>query len=236
MGKEYEVAIEATVRADPEQVWEAIATSAGVSSWYIGRTEIDGATVRTVFGEAALPSSSVTSDERPGHFAHRTETTPDGRFQAFEFLVEGRDRSATVLRAVASGFLPGDDWADEYEAMGYGLDLFFATLVDCLEYFAGRAGAPVTVFGPPIDDWPAAWARLHDSLGLGATPQPGDLTKDDGQVYFTNPHNLAIRTPDGLHRYIRGFQGGMVVAHVIFPPAEADPARWETFLDTLYAR
>jgi hypothetical protein len=231
MGKEYEIGIEVTVAAGPEQVWEAVATGPGVSSWYIGRTEIDGSTVRTAFGDANMPASAITAADEPEHFAFRTPAAADGRFQAFEFLVEGRDRSATVLRAVSSGFLPGEDWADEYEAMSYGLSLFFATLVEHLGHFAGRAGTPVTAFGPPVDDWATAWEALHRALGLSASPKAGDITRDGGEVFFTNPHSLAIRTPEGLLRYIRGFHGSMVAAHVIFPPADAGAARWQHFPD-----
>ncbi|MBM2616092.1 SRPBCC domain-containing protein [Actinoplanes sp. LDG1-06] len=236
MGKEYEVGIETTVPADPEQVWEAITTSAGVSSWYIGRTQVDGSMVRTAFGEIEFPPSTVTAAEPPGHFAYRTETAPDGRFQAFEFLVEGRDRSATVLRVATSGFLPGDDWADEYEAMSHGLELFYATLIEYLGHFAGRSGSSVTAFGPPIGDWSAAWEKLTSALGLSASPKPGDTTGDGGEVFHVSPHTLAFHTEEGLFRYIRGFHGAMVAAHVIFPPAEAGTARWEAFLNSLYAR
>ena len=40
--------------ATPEQVWEAIATSGGIDSWFMGRNEVDpgaGGAVRTAFGE-----------------------------------------------------------------------------------------------------------------------------------------------------------------------------------------
>ena len=47
MGKEFETRLDATVEASPEQVWDAIATGPGVSSWFVGRTEIDGDSVRT---------------------------------------------------------------------------------------------------------------------------------------------------------------------------------------------
>jgi uncharacterized protein YndB with AHSA1/START domain len=233
MGKDFEVHLDATVTATPEQVWDAIATGPGISCWFIGRTEIDGAAVRTSFGDDWIPAGTVTTSEPPHHFAYRSDTAPDGRFVAYEYLVEARDHSSTVLRTVTSGFLPGDDWADEYEAMGYGTELFFATLTQYLRYFPGRTATPVTAFGPPVTDWPAAWARLHDALGLGADPRPGDRTADGGEVYFTNPHTLGVRTPDGLYRYLRGLPGVMVLDHEIF--AGTDRHRWTTFLTDLYA-
>ena len=219
MGKEYEVRHDTTVDATPEQVWDAVATGPGISSWYIGRTDIDGSTVRTAFGDIPMPRTTITSND-PHHFAHRTATAPDGRFQAFDFLIEGRAHAATTLRAVTSGFLPGDDWTDEYEAMRHGTDLFLASLAEHLRHFAGRTATPVTVFGPPVTDWPAAWAALHDTLGLPPAPRPGDRTRDGAHVYHTNPHTLGLRTTGGLHRYLRGFHGTMVAAHTCLDPRD----------------
>jgi hypothetical protein len=133
---------------------------------------------------------------------------------------------------VTSGFLPGDDWADEYEAMRYGTHLFFATLVEQLNRFPGRHATPVTAFGPPVTDWPATWAALHKALGLGPQPQPGDPVPGGGHVYFVNPHTLGLSTPDGLYRYIRGFHGSMVAAHALITPDDTD---WAAFLTHLPA-
>jgi uncharacterized protein YndB with AHSA1/START domain len=235
MGKDFETHLDATVPATPDQVWNAIATGPGISTWFVGRTEIHGDTVRTTFGDDWLPAGTVTTHDQPHHFAYRSDTAPDGRYIAYEYLVEGRDRSSTVLRTVTSGFLPGDDWTDEYEAMQYGTALFFATLVDYLTHFAGRTATPVTAFGPPVTDWPAAWRTLTDALGLDPAPRPGDTTADGGTVYFTNPHTLGVRTADGYHRYLRGLHGAMVIGHELFTPAGTDPARWSDFLITLYA-
>jgi uncharacterized protein YndB with AHSA1/START domain len=219
MGKEFEDHLDATVPATPSQVWDAIATGPGISSWFVGRTEIDGTAVRTAFGDDWIPAGTVTTNDEPHHFAYRSDPAPDGRFIAYEYLVEGRDHSATVLRTVTSGFLPGDDWAGEYEAMQYGTALFFATLVEYLTHFPGRALTPVTAFGPPVTDWPAAWRTLTDALGLDPAPRAGDTTDDGGTVYFTNPHTLGIRTAGGFHRYLRGFHGTMVAGHELLDPA-----------------
>jgi uncharacterized protein YndB with AHSA1/START domain len=218
MGKDFEDHLDTTVPADPAQVWEAIATGPGISSWFLGRTEVDGSTVRTAFGDNWMPAATITTSEAPHRFAYRSDTAPDGRFIAYEFLVEGRDRTTTVLRTVTSGFLPGDDWAGEYEAMQYGGALFFATLTEYLTYFPGRTLTPATSFGPPVTDWPAAWRTVTDALGLDPAPRAGDKTSDGSTVYFTNPHTLGIRTGNGFHRYVRGFHGAMVEMHAQLTP------------------
>jgi uncharacterized protein YndB with AHSA1/START domain len=237
MGKEFETELDAVVDATPEQVWDAIATGPGISSWFVGRTEIDAGTVRTAFGDDWIPAGQITTAEPPHRFGYRSDTAPDGRFIAYEYLVEGRDRAATVLRAVTSGFLPGDDWAGEYEAMQYGTALFFATLVQYLRHFPGATLTPVTAFGPPVTDWPAAWTALHTALGL-RDPRPGDparaeipgLPAIDGEVYFSNPHTLGIRTPDALYRFIRGLHGSLVAAHALTHATPGTANAWTAFL------
>jgi|SRR4051794_7687786 hypothetical protein len=240
MGKDFETHLDATVGASPEQVWDAIATGPGVTSWFVGRTQIDDDTVRTSFGDDWIPAGHITSREHPRHFAYRSDTQPDGRFIAYEYLIEARDQSSTVLRTVTSGFLPGDDWSDEYEAMQYGTALFFATLTEYLRHFPGRAATPITAFGPPVTDWPATWQHLHDKLGL-TDPRPGDpvhaeppdLPPIDGEVYFTNPHTLGIRTPTALYRFIRGLHGTPMTGHALFTDHPADTRdAWTAFLHT----
>ena len=111
MGERFAQRREAEVPASPEDVWAAIASGPGINSWFIGKSEVQqGArgTVRTVFGEYA-PELDVTAWDPPRRFGYRSAEAPDGRFIAYEFLVEGRDGGSTVLRAVTSGFLPGDD-------------------------------------------------------------------------------------------------------------------------------
>jgi uncharacterized protein YndB with AHSA1/START domain len=216
MGKDFESRHEAVVGATPEQVWEAIATGPGISSWFVGRTQIDGDAVLTDFGDGWMPAGTVTSRVPPRHFAHRSEQAPDGRFVAYEYLIEGGDGSATVLRAATSGFLPGEDWADEYEAMQLGTAMFFATLVEYLRHFPGRVARPVTAFGPPVTDWPQAWGALYQKLGLGPSPKAGDPVPGGGEVYFVNPHTLGLRTGRGLYRYLRGLHGALIASHELF--------------------
>jgi uncharacterized protein YndB with AHSA1/START domain len=247
VGHHFEDHQEAEVQATPEQVWEAIATGPGIDSWFMGRNEVEpgeGGTVRTRFGGYA-PESTITAWKPPERLAHRTGEAPDGRFIAYEFLIEGRAGGSTVLRAVTSGFLPGDDWEEEYGAMRMGGELFFGTLVAHLTWFPGRSATPVTAFGPPVADWDHAWALLRRELGLADQVALGDrvrfapegLPPVDGVVYFVNPHNLGVRTGDALYRFLRGFRGPMVAGHHLFAagvdPQHAEEA-WRAWLARLF--
>ncbi|HEY0449499.1 SRPBCC domain-containing protein [Actinophytocola sp.] len=246
MGHEFSKADEVEVDATPEQVWQAIATGPGIDSWFMGRNEVDteqGA-VRMSFG-GYQPEHKVTAWEPLHRFAYRSDDAPNGRFIAYEFLIEGRDRSSTVLRMAASGFLPGDDWEAEYDAMTKGGALFFATLATYLRHFAGRTAVPVTAFGPMITDWDSAWATLTKALGLATIPRPGDrahldvegLEPIDGEVYFANADTLGVRTGDALYRFIKGFAGPIIAGHHLFGQADEGAAEraWQAWLTTTFA-
>ncbi|GAA2368285.1 SRPBCC domain-containing protein [Nonomuraea africana] len=231
MPHEFELHHELSVEATPEQVWDAIATGPGIDSWFMGRNQVEDGFIRTVFADYT-PENTVTAWEPGKHLAATSETAADGRFVAYEFLIEGRASSSTVVRVVTSGFLPGDDWETEFEAMNAGLALFYATLAEYLTHFAGRTAVPVTAFGP------GDFASLRATLGQ---PQTGDtltLTPPgqeptEGVVYFTNSQTIGIRTGDAMYRFVDGFGGGTVAQHHLFTPGadpdEADRA-WTTWL------
>jgi hypothetical protein len=147
---------------------------------------------------------------------------------------------STVLRTVTSGFLPGEDWADEFEAMSLGGELYFRTLVEYLTHFAGRFATPVTAFGPSGPSWTRDRSVLCRELGLAEAPQPGDpvrftgeIGSADGVVYFANAHAIGVRTPDALYRFMRGFGKPVIAAHHLFA-AGAEPGQacraWEAWL------
>jgi uncharacterized protein YndB with AHSA1/START domain len=246
MPHEFELHREAVLEATPEQVWEAIATGPGIDSWFMGRNQVDpgrGGTVRTVFGGYA-PESPVTGWEPGKRLAYASGTGEDGRFVAYEFLIEGRAGGSTVLRTVTSGFLPGDDWEHEYDAMTKGGELFFRTLVEYLTYFPGRTARPVTVFGPPVTDWERAWTVLAGELGLAGPAAEGDrvllapdgLTPVEGVVYFVNPHTVGVRTGEGLYRFLRGLQGPIIAGHHLFGDVDPETAEqaWQAWLTRLF--
>jgi uncharacterized protein YndB with AHSA1/START domain len=243
MGHQFAQHHEAEIPASPEEVWAAIATGPGIDSWFMGRNEVTAGAVRTVFGEYA-PELEITERDPAHRFAYRSGQAPDGRFIAYEFLIEGRAGASTVLRTVTSGFLPGDDWADEFEAMTLGGELYFRTLVEYLRYFAGRFAAPVTAFGPTGTNWSKDRPLLFRALGLTDEPKPGDPTGllsetgETGTVYFANAHSIGVRTPDALYRFMRGFGKPVIAAHHLFgPDAQPDRTRqaWEAWLSRTLA-
>jgi hypothetical protein len=209
----------------------------------MGRNEVAGGLVRTAFG-GYTPELVVSADDPPRRFAYGSPPDGDGRFIAYEFLIEGRLGGGTVLRTVTSGFLPGEDWADEYEAMTLGTDLYFQTLAEYLSNFAGKIATPITVFGSQASTWNRTRAAILNALGLGTAVAAGDefhatsetLGTMDGNVYFANAFTLGLRTQDSLLRFIRGFGKGDIAAHLLFAPEVEEQtveSSWRTWLEDL---
>ena len=97
------IELEVEVSGTPEQVWDAIATGPGISSWYVPSTvaEEAGGPVTSRFGPG--------DDRRPGH-SHRAagckSGPPDGRSPEYQHgdqprpLVRGeRDHSPVATRS-----------------------------------------------------------------------------------------------------------------------------------------
>lgn len=247
MGRDFERTDAADVDATPEELWAAIATGPGIDSWFMGRNEVEGGTggvVRGAFG-GYRSECGIREWEPLERLVYGTDAAPDGRRIAYEFLIEGREGGSSVIRCVTSGFLPGDDWEDEFEAMTSGRALFLRTLAEYVTHFAGRVAVPITAFGPPIPDWTAAWAKLGAALGLPARIAEGDRARLDldgrtpveGVVYVVNDQAVGIRTPDAMIRFMRGFRGPMVAAHHVFTPGadgEVEEKTWSDWLARVF--
>jgi len=248
LGREFEQHKQAAVDATAEEVWHAVATGPGLDSWLMGRSEVEpreGGAVRTDLGGFVM-ASKVTAWEPPRRFAYRGIESEEGRFVAYEFFIQGRAEGGTTVRLVASGFLPGDDWEAEYEAMTRGGDMYFHTLIEYLTHFAGRTATPMGASGPPVADWARGWAVLQGALGLtGPVDQgapvsftPTGLAAIEGVVDFVNADAIGVRTADALYRFIRGMHGGLVVGHHVFSRdvdrEEAERA-WRAWLIQLFS-
>jgi uncharacterized protein YndB with AHSA1/START domain len=227
MGRAFDIRNEIAVDATPEQVWQAIATGPGIDSWFMGRNEVEpregGTVTMTVAGAPMI--STVTAWEPRHRFAHRSGEAEDGTFHAFEYLIEGRDAGSTVVRLVHSGFLGNDDWAAEYDGLTKGDRMYAYKLAAYLDHFVGQvATATVMVFGPQVPDPERAWTTLRTGLGLAGPVQEGDpvrltpagLDPIEGVVDYATPEFLGVRSKDGLHRFMHGYQDTVVVEQQLF--------------------
>ena len=213
MAHPFEVRVERTVNATPEQVWEAVSTAAGLDAWFMGENELEprlGGAVRTTLHGFTM-DSTITTWEPPHRYASTSPEEADGRLMTFAFEIEGRAGGTTTLRFVHSGFLPGDDWEQEYDALKIGDPAYVAKLVEYIEHFQGRIAVPVTLWGPQVSR-ERAWSAFTEALGVSAEPVVGEpahfraegLPDLDGEIDYVSPDFLGLRTADGMYRFIHG--------------------------------
>jgi uncharacterized protein YndB with AHSA1/START domain len=169
------------VPGSPEQVWEAIATGPGITSWFVPHEvdEHEGGTVRMDFGDFGSDTATVTAWEPPRRVVFQSGGE---RPMAYEWLVEARDGGTCVVRLVNSGFGPGEDWDDDFAGMSSGWRIFLENLRLHLTHFAGqraRALTPTRPVAGPLED---AFSRLCAALGVRDDLVAGDrfATSGDG--------------------------------------------------------
>lgn len=177
------VQAETEVPGTPEEVWDAIATGPGITSWFVptrvdGR--VDGETTSS-FGPGMDSVAKITAWDPPHRFAAEShELGPNDAPVGTEWIVEARGGGSCVVRVVHRWFADGDDWDNQFEGHTYGWMSFFRVLRAYLAHFAGRHGAPVQVMGMAPEPKEEAWKAWTEPLGLAGA--------EVGQ---------AVRTPDG---------------------------------------
>jgi uncharacterized protein YndB with AHSA1/START domain len=228
----FEIALETTLPATPEQVWAAIATGPGVDSWFMGRNEIEAREGGTASMETGghREAAEITAYEPGARLATRTAPGADGRFMAFEYLIEARDGGSTVLRVVHSGLL-GDDWENEYDALRRGWPFHLNTLREYLAHFPGRTAVPVFAMAPAADRSPAdLQGLLADALtltapitaGTRANGGPEALPLTDGEVIWADGERFAVRTADALYTFHHSPGLALMFHHLFAVPAGRD--------------
>lgn len=194
------------VAGTPEEVWDAIATGPGITSWYVPTTveEHEGGATTSRFGEGPemLIPGRVAAWEPPHRVVFDGGEGVAGL--AFEWLVEARDGGSCVVRLVNSGFGDGEPWDDQYDGMAEGWLLFLLNLQLHRKHFPGmRASSMLPMAmrpGPRLD----AWSRLTAALGLPDDAAAGDrLAVSDpamppfaGEIVEIHPFRMAVLLDD----------------------------------------
>lgn len=170
------IELEVEVPGTPEEVWRAIATGPGISSWYVPHRveEREGGSAVASFGpgpEMQVPGR-VAVWEPPSRIVFDGGEGVPGL--AFEWLVESRSGGTCVVRLVNSGFASGEEWDAQYDGMVEGWQLFLTNLRLHLEHFRGRTATAML----PSAAWPGtrrvAWPTLCAALGIASDPEIGD--------------------------------------------------------------
>ena len=170
------IQVEVEVPGTPEEVWQAIATGPGVSSWFVP-TEVEekaGGTIVSHFGPGMDASAKVTAWDPPRRFAAESGDYGLGEGAppiATEWIVEARSGGVCVVRVVHSLFASGDDWDGQLEGLESGWPTFFVVLRQYLTHFPGQRSATFMAMALVAAPASKAWDTLVGSLGLAGATQ-----------------------------------------------------------------
>lgn len=165
------VQVEFEVPGTPEEVWQALATGPGISSWFVP-TEIDErdgkpVAVRYAFGPGMEIRSVVTACDPPRIFAQEADGwSPDSPPMATEWRIESRGGGICVVRIVHSLFASTDEWDDQLEGAKSGWSGFLAILRTYLTHFRGQRSAILQVTAPVAGTDAEAWDALTSALAV----------------------------------------------------------------------
>jgi uncharacterized protein YndB with AHSA1/START domain len=161
--------VEFELPGTPEQIWDAIATGPGITSWFVpSEVELrEGGKVTFHLGPGMDSSGHVTAWDPPRRFAYEEpgwsgEAPP----LATEFLIETQAGGPCKVRIVHSLFTSKDDWDDQIDSMESGWRAFFGVLRLYLVHFAGLRAASIRPTGHVAGSHDEAWDALKRGLGL----------------------------------------------------------------------
>lgn len=165
------VQVEFELPGTPEDVWQALATGPGISSWFVP-TDIDERDGKPVavnyhFGPGMEIHSAVTAYDAPRTFAQQGEgMTPGSPPIATEWHIEARAGGTCIVRVVHSLFASTDDWDNQLESAVGGWAGFLSILRLYLAHFRGQRSAVMQVTTPIASTEAEAWETLTAAMGV----------------------------------------------------------------------
>lgn len=165
------VQVEVEVPGTPEEVWQAIATGPGISSWFVPTKfeEVDGKPVAVTmnFGPGMESRSQMTAWEPPRMWTAQSDGwVPGSPPIANEWNVEARSGGTCIIRIVHSLFATTDDWDNQLEGTESGWPGFFRTLRIYLTHFRGQGSALMQKMAVASGTEAEVWETLTTAMGL----------------------------------------------------------------------
>ncbi len=252
------IQVEVEVPGTPEQVWQAIATGPGISSWFVPTTseEREGGQLVCTFGPGMDCPAKITAWEAGKRFVAESDMGPPGSPKmATEWSVEARAGGICVVRVVHSLFASTDDWDNQLEGMEQGWPTYFQILRMRLAHFLGMPCSTMQLLGFSKDSEAAAWEKLGGALKLtkvapgqkwsapSGVPQMAGVVESVGKGMHPNTVLLRVDQPAPGTAYIGAFScGGMVqVAASVYlygdqakAAVDRDEPAWQKLIGDLF--
>jgi len=247
------IQVETEVPGTPEDVWQAIATGEGISSWFVP-TKIEGDTITSQFAPGMDGEAKITAWDPPHRFAAISENMgPGAPPMATEWTVEAKAGGTCIVRVVHSLFASTDDWDGQLTGVENGWPSIFRVLRLYLTQFKGQpsasfqAMAMASGYGSEAEAWPRITAALGMPSEAGAPwTAPAGAPPLHGQVHWTGA-NTQILLLDGpltgmlmLTSCAMGEQVMIFLGFFVFGPDAKDAVAgatgpWQAWLQQRFA-
>ena len=248
------VQVEVEVPGTPEEVWQAIATGPGISSWFVPTRseEREGGQIVSTFGPGMDSPSTITAWEALKRFvAEGTMGSPGSPTAATEWIIEARAGGKCLVRVVHSLFASTDDWDNQLDGLEQGWPPIFRILRRYLETFKGMACSAMQFVAFSTDSETNAWEKMGGELGLLGVAEGQKWSTPDGVPRMTgvvdtlgkgmhsNTVLLRLDTPAPGSAYMGAFScAGMVMVCLSFylygdkakAAVERDEPTWQTWI------
>ncbi len=235
----YRLEFSVEVPGAPEQVWQAIATAAGMSAWFLPTEleEREGGSLHFSMGPQMGSDGWITAWEPPHRIVYQEDWAalmgqPADALSPLtsEFVVEAQSGGTCVVRVTSSGFGTGAAWESEFwEDMGASWMPSFDSLRLYLAHFAGQEATTLEVTATHPAEAPTLWSALRDGLGVGGEGGPVELAGTTGLVERIGPRHALIRltgpVPGMIHAWVHAMgetESSASLRAYLFSPGAAE--------------
>ena len=249
------IAVETEVPGTPEEVWQAIATGPGLTTWFVPSQleEREKGSIVMDFGPGMESRAEIQEWDPPRRFLalNKEGMGPGSPAMATEWSIEARAGGTCRVRVVHSWFADTDDWDKQFESVEQGWPSFFRILHRYLTHFRGQSCRQVQLMAFTPGTKEKAWAQLTESLGL-ADASVGRPAKSSGDAprfaavveHVGSKSELIVRleqpAPGTAHLSATSMGGNVYLYLCLYLYGEQGPAvaekegpLWRAWLDRL---
>ena len=163
------IQVEVEVPGTPEEVWRAIGTGAGISSWFVP-SEMEerlGGELVCSFAPGMDSRAKITTWQPPHRMAAESrDYGPHSPTMATEWYVEANSGGTCIVRVVHSLFAETDDWDNQLTGLESGWPAFFAILKIVLTHYRDLPVHAIHESSFTSGSGETAWSTVSTALGL----------------------------------------------------------------------
>ncbi len=193
------IQVEVEVPGTVEEVWKAVATGPGVSSWFLPNTteEWVGGLIVWDMGPGLEMNvvATVTVWDPPHRFVNlEKDWRPGAPPMTSEWTVEARPSGTCVVRVAHSVFADADEWDKDLDEIESNWPCCFAVLRSYMTHFRGQPASIIRITSPATGSLDDAWSAACNALGIADISEGERFRSPDGTPPLAG---IRERAPEG---------------------------------------